>query len=129
MLRSALPLAAIALMGAGAPVETTIPQLSTVEPGRLELPNLATREALASMRRIPNEVCRDRISKARVENGLPPLGEDNSASPDDPHLIYALDRRQDGCSVMVMKGNPDDIRPLPSAPDGPIRLIPAGKGR
>ncbi len=69
--------------------------------------------------------CRDRISKAREALGLPPQLNREPASPDKPHLIYAVDRRQDGCSVMVMKDNRDDIRQLPLPPRGPFLRIPA----
>ncbi|MBU2588209.1 MAG: hypothetical protein KJ872_08860 [Alphaproteobacteria bacterium] len=75
------------------------------------------------------QVCRDRISQARQDAGKPPLLDREPASPDKPYHIYAVDRRQDGCAVMVMKGDPADIRPLPVAPDGPLLLIPAGSGR
>ena len=69
--------------------------------------------------------CRDRITYARQRLGQPPLLERQPASPDKPHLIYAVDRREDGCSVMVMKGDPDDIRPLPLPSDRPFLMIPA----
>lgn len=73
--------------------------------------------------------CRDTISQARQEAGKPPLLDREPASPDKPYHIYAVDRRQDGCAVMVMKGDPSDIRPLPVAPDGPLMLMPLGSGR
>ena len=73
--------------------------------------------------------CRDRITQARESAGKPPLLDRAPASPDNPHHIYAVDRRQDGCSVMVMKGDPADIRPLPEAADGPIVLTPAESER
>lgn len=69
--------------------------------------------------------CQDRISKARELLGKSLLLEREPASPEKPHLIYAVDRRQDGCSVMVMKGDPDDIRPLPLPAKGPFLMIPA----
>lgn len=68
--------------------------------------------------------CQDRITKARELLGEPPLFDREPASPANPHLIYAVDRRQDGCSVMVMKGNPSDIRQLPLPMDG-NPLMPA----
>ncbi len=71
-----------------------------------------------------SEECRDRITRAREAFGKPPMLEREPASPDKPHLIYAVDRRQDGCSVMVMKGDPDDIRQLPGKMEGSL-LIPA----
>ncbi|MEL6529186.1 MAG: hypothetical protein AAGK01_03085 [Pseudomonadota bacterium] len=72
-----------------------------------------------------DESCQDRITKARELFGQSPLLKRDPASPDKPHLIYAVDRRQDGCSVIVMKGAPDDIRPLPSPMTGAPLLLPA----
>lgn len=69
--------------------------------------------------------CSDRISQARDETGQPPLLEREPASPEKPHAIYAVDRKQDGCSVMVMMGNREDIRPLPGPMEGPLQMIPA----
>ena len=56
----------------------------------------------------------------REDLGLPGI-ERETASPDEPLFIAAVDKRIDGCSVMVMRGNLADIRPLP-APDAPARL-------
>ncbi len=75
---------------------------------------------------LSDEDCRDRISKVRQLLGKSPLLKREPASPDKPLLIYAVDRRQGGCSVMVMKGDPDDIRQLPLEMDG-SPLIPAEK--
>ena len=58
------------------------------------------------------ENCRDRIELVREERGLPKLERD-SASPDEALLIAAVDKRVDGCSVMVMRHDTSDIRPLP----------------
>ena len=83
-------------------------------------------EEPSRLRELRGNYCRDRITHARELAGLPPLLDREPASPDKPHLIYAVDRRQDGCSVMVMKGNPDDIRPLPEPAEGPpFQRIPA----
>lgn len=57
--------------------------------------------------------CSDRIEHARAATGQPPLLRRGPATPEKPILIYAVDRRQDGCAVMVAKGDPGDIRPLP----------------
>ena len=67
-------------------------------------------------------VCRDRIELVRQERGLPKLQRD-TASPDEPLLIAAVDQRIGGCSVMVMRNDTSDIRPLPTE-DGPARLQP-----
>lgn len=68
--------------------------------------------------------CNDTITQARAEAGLPMLDR-KPATPDEAHHIYAVDRREDGCSVMVMAGNPEDIRPLPAPMTGGGGLIPA----
>lgn len=73
--------------------------------------------------------CRDRITQARKEAGKPPLLDREPASPDQPYHIYAVDRRQDGCSVMVIAGDPADIRPLPAMPDGLPLVMPLGAGK
>jgi hypothetical protein len=65
-------------------------------------------------------VCRDRIDLVRDERGLSRLDR-ASPSDDEALLIAAVDHRIDGCSVMVMRADTSDVRPLP-APDGPARL-------
>lgn len=75
------------------------------------------------------KVCRDRITQARKEAGKPPLLDREPASPDQPYHIYAVDRRQDGCSVMVIAGDPADIRPLPEMPGGLPLVMPLGAGK
>jgi hypothetical protein len=65
--------------------------------------------------------CRDTIHEVREERGLPQLRRE-SASPDEPLLIAAVDHRISGCSVMVMYTETSDVRPLPALPDGPARL-------
>lgn len=101
----ALPLAALALIGADEPPAAEAP---------VETP--VTTEAEAD-----RSACRDRIEYARRASGQPPLLRRGPATPDDPVMIYAVDRRQDGCAVMVVKGDPQDIRPLPEQPrDGKL---------
>ena len=60
--------------------------------------------------------CRDRIELVRQERGLPMLQRD-TAKPDETLFIAAVDKRIDGCSVLVMRNNLADVRPLP-APNG-----------
>lgn len=57
-------------------------------------------------------ICRDRIHKAREQMGQPPLDRE-PATGDEPMAIWAVDRREDGCAVLVAMGNPKDIRPIP----------------
>lgn len=63
--------------------------------------------------------CRDRIRQAREELGKPELQRE-TADPDEPLMIWAVDRRIDGCGVMVMKGDAADIRPIPDPPETPM---------
>ena len=65
--------------------------------------------------------CRDTIQAVREERGLPQLQRE-TASPDEPLLIKAVDYRINGCSVMLMHQDTSDVRPLPALPDGPPRL-------
>ncbi len=55
------------------------------------------------------------IQQARATTGEPPLLDRRPASPDRPLAIYAVERLQDGCPVMVMMGNPGDVRPMPKS--------------
>ena len=123
----ALPVAALALIGSAEPADTGEASPLTTSPQAAPIPGLTTPDQYARILELrgEGENCRDRIMQVREDMGLPPLMERQPASPDNPHLIYAVDRRQDGCSVMVMMGNRNDIRPLPEAAEGPIRMIPA----
>ena len=69
----------------------------------------------------PDVVCRDRIQQVRRELGKPAL--EPEASPADPLFIAAVDKRIDGCSVMVMRNDTTDLRPLPAP--GEHRRMPA----
>ncbi len=67
--------------------------------------------------------CRDRIRRAREEAGQPELDR-QTASPDEPLLIWAVDHRRENCGVLVMMGDPDDMRPVPES-DESGSMIPA----
>ena len=62
--------------------------------------------------------CRDTIHEVREARGLP--GE--AAAPEPGQLIAAVDHRINGCSVMVMRDDTSDVRPLPAMPDGSPHL-------
>lgn len=48
------------------------------------------------------------------------------ASPQEPFAMYAVDRTEDGCAVMVPMNYPDNVQPLPEIVDGPLlHRIPA----
>ena len=106
-MRIVLPLIALALTTAAAPAPP-----AQVEEG------IPMRELQVS----PDPaLCRDRIHEVREERGLPLLNRENAA-PDEPLMILAVDKRIDGCSVMVMAYDTNDIRPVPTAPAGPPRV-------
>ena len=81
-----------------------------------------------------NSQCRDRL-EAVDEPERPttdpsfrfslPLFERKPDTASEPLAIYAVDRRENGCGVMVMMGNRDDIRPVPITNPKDYRLMPA----
>jgi len=114
------PLFGLALLGAGG--ETSAPDANSApEPG-------ATAASDPTLDPDSGE-CRDRIRRARQATGQPPLFQREPASSENPLAIYAVDRQQDGCSVVVMMGDPNDIRPLPEVEQQPVfRGVPAQRG-
>ena len=68
-------------------------------------------------------VCRETIKQVREERGLPWVDRGASVDPDEPLLIAAVDKTIDGCSVLVMRYNTSDIRPVPGSREH--RLMPA----
>lgn len=125
-----VPVFALLFVGAGEPPQQALdnPAYSS-PPERWSTVEDATRDATFETSEgvgvgEPAE-CTDTITEAREATGQPPLLEREPASPDRPHAIYAVDRRQDGCSVMVMMGDREDIRPLPLPSEQPMRVIPA----
>ena len=66
--------------------------------------------------------CRDRVEQVRAQAGKPAI-ERAPADPDAPLMIHAVDRRIDGCGVLVPVADPADIREAPEP--GRPELIPA----
>ena len=96
------------------------------QPSKLDMPAYeepASRWETIEEATAGDENCRDRIHQVRKENGQPEIEED-TGEPDEAMHIAAVDHRIDGCSVLVMRGNTDDIRPLPK-PAGEPKLVPA----
>lgn len=64
--------------------------------------------------------CRDTIEHVREESGQPPLDlrDGTEEEAPEPMLYRAVDHDVDGCDVLVMADNPDDIRPVPEG--GPV---------
>ncbi|MEZ5682474.1 MAG: hypothetical protein R3E14_14385 [Erythrobacter sp.] len=69
-------------------------------------------------------ICRDKIHQVRAAANLPRLDRGTAARREEGYLIAAVDTRIDGCSVMVMRNDTSDIRPLPK-PGGNVGLVPA----
>ena len=113
-----LPLCLVALTGA-IPAPPAGRGTSEMMPGYTVPPRSwqSVDEALAARN------CRDRIQQVRDASGQPALDK-TPAAPGEGYLINAVDVRIDGCAVMQMKGNVNDLRPLP-APSGPAGLQPA----
>lgn len=63
--------------------------------------------------------CSDTIEHAREASGRPPLEKHESDTP-EPMLYKAVDRNVDGCDVLVMADDTDDLRPVPEG--GPVVL-------
>lgn len=131
LILTALPLVAVAASAEDTVLKTPLNNPASSIPAKpwISIEDTKERVAIETVERVrPDAIndqnCRDKISNARQLLGQPPLLNREPASPTNPHLIYAVDRRQDGCSVMVMKGDPDDIRPLPSRMEG-SPLLPA----
>jgi hypothetical protein len=116
--------------GPGALVDAAAGQAersAELSPPDVELPRSTRPEVRLEIKE--DRDCGDTITQAREEAGKPPLLDREPASPDKPQLIYAVDKRVDGCDVMVMKGDPADMRPLPKAADGPPVIVPLNEGR
>lgn len=138
-----IPIASLALIAANEPTSSQAPPLAPAPldnpaysvPAEQWTPDTAEelRGIIAGQDRpegtsLFTEKCADRIIQTRKDSGLPPLLDRQTADPDKPLLYYAVDRREDGCGVLVMKGNPSDIRPVPALPEGPVSVIPADAG-
>ena len=129
-----VPALAFALIGAGEPPHSSLdnPAYSTPREAWRTMDDATARNPA----RVPEideaalQACRDAIRQAREASGQPPLLDREPASPEKPLAIHTVDRRQDGCSVMVMMGNREDIRPLPAPAEGPLlQEIPAEQQR
>ncbi|MGB3470082.1 MAG: hypothetical protein WBA51_04600 [Erythrobacter sp.] len=74
--------------------------------------------------------CQGRLTSTGDQN--PPVAVSNKAlfqrkpaTPEKPLAIYAVERRENGCAVMVMMGDINDVRPLPETDEQGYRLLPA----
>ena len=70
--------------------------------------------------------CADVIREVRDATGTQVL-QRGPVTGAEGHMIAAVDKRVDGCSVMQMHGNVNDLRPLPEIGDEDFRLQPAAE--
>ena len=124
-MRIVIPFVALLFLGAAAAAE--IPSATTQAPALAPNSTVEAGPLVRFDRGVPasdeSRSCRDRIQTAREERGLPIL-ERKTASPEEPLFIAAVDKRIDCCSVLVMRNNTSDIRPLPTV-EGDGKLTPA----
>lgn len=126
-----VPLLACATLASAEEIAKTPPELALEPPKAgvpLAMPSYSApaerwRDLRDALPPSPEE-CRDRIRQIREQNGQPELRRE-TADDEEPLMLWAVDRREDGCSVMVVKDNPDDIRPIPKT-NGEVKLRPAG---
>ncbi|KRA83297.1 hypothetical protein [Altererythrobacter sp. Root672] len=106
-MRTAIALIALALTtGATAPQEVPL------------APAPGAKHALAITKA---DSCIGRIELVRQERGQPALQRD--AKTEEGLLIAAVDHKVDGCSVLVMRNDTSDIRPVPTI-DEPAQVRP-----
>ena len=106
-MRYVLPIAALLACTAASAAE------DAEADGNLAWPAYPQREELSQG---GDTICRDRVHTVREERELPRL-ERETTDPEEPLLIAAVDHRIDGCSVLVMKYDSTDVRPIPKLDD------------
>jgi len=109
-----VPIAAFALMGAS---DENSPEI--VAPSNPEQIDLL--QDIAN----PNAECIDQMHEIETQEAQVRIDPRRRfLEPAEPRgnefLIWAVDRRENGCGVMVMMGDPDDVRQVPK-PIGPAR--------
>ena len=140
-----IPVAAIALMGASDEAAVELPKSdgpALSQDYEAQIKALIERDSTAglaeglALKGLTRSNCLDRLERAQDDAGEGadeavvvspgPLLRRGPGSPDTPPLaIYAVDRREGRCAVMVMMGDTDDVRPLPELSAEDHRLMPA----
>ena len=82
-----------------------------------------TAEEQERLEALRQRACSDAMTQVEGDD-LTPSIEPASGASDDAHLIYAVDLREGGCSLMVMANRPGNVQPLPEVA-GPPQLRPA----
>lgn len=122
-------LALLPLLLVGATDENQSEPAEAHEAFRLESVPHASAEPVSDMPNagaLDQARCAERIREVRRDRGLPELRRE-PAEPADAVLWSAVDRRIEGCTVLVRHGDPDDVRPFPEVRDGRLfRRVPVG---
>ena len=118
-MRIAIVLAVPFVMGFGpaqdAPDARDAPQALLDMPGYSRPARLPSGDLGDFVRRA---ACSDTIEHARRASGQPPLEKESGSDAPEPMLYKAVDHDVDGCDVLVMADDPDDLRPVPEG--GPV---------
>lgn len=112
---TALPLAALTLLNA------------TAAPPPPSEPEVAMR--VVQPFTPPGSQCRDNALPTNDNPDRQPRFEREPATPDSGQIIYAVDRRIDGCSVIVVKGEPRTNRYLLQPQDDALQAAFPERGR
>ena len=73
-----------------------------------------------------SEECAQHTARASQPSDQRPQFRRGPAPAEKPMAIYAVDRREDGCPMIVMLGNPNDVRPLEVEQSPRATTWPAG---
>ena len=114
-----LPIASLMLIGATDTNTTTRHADSVID----EVQVVQEKPQIALSENLPNE-CRDRVRQADPKTDQAVI-ERKPATTEKSMMIWAVDRRENGCGVMVMKGDLNDVREVPARPENIAGLIPA----
>lgn len=115
---TALPLSALILLNAAdAPAQPPLPAVP--EAVIIELQPFEP----------PAAACQDNATPTKNEPARQPRFEREPAMPDSGQIIYAVDRRIDGCSVILVKGAARTVRPLPEQSDDPLQAVLPESGK
>lgn len=107
-----LAIAPLALIGAVEPETTSSGEIAFDNPAYSSPPRPWTATPDPDADGDSGRKCADIIREAREDAGLPQM-ERRAAAAEIAEMIWAVDHRRDGCGVLVMRGQPQDIRPVP----------------
>ena len=77
----------------------------------------------------PGSQCRDNALPTHDVPQRQPRFEREPATPDSGQIIYAVDRRIDGCPVVVVKYRATDVQELQRRFDDHMKAAPAEQGK